>query len=93
LDDPVVVSNTVGTVTYATAGPDTRTTQLFINLADNSQLDSQGFAPFATVVEGMDVVQAICESKSHASHTLHTPHTPHTPHKPHKPHTPHTPRE
>mmetsp|Transcript_13243 Transcript_13243/g.31007 ORF Transcript_13243/g.31007 Transcript_13243/m.31007 type:complete len:223 (+) Transcript_13243:192-860(+) len=59
LDDPVVVSNTVGTVTYATAGPDTRTTQLFINLADNSQLDSQGFAPFATVVEGMDVVQAI----------------------------------
>jgi peptidyl-prolyl cis-trans isomerase A (cyclophilin A) len=58
-DDPVTQSNTVGTVTYATAGPNTRTTQLFINLADNQRLDSMGFAPFGKVISGMDVVQNI----------------------------------
>ena len=59
LDDPVAYSNLAGTVTYATAGPNTRTTQLFINLKDNAGLDSQGFAPFGTIVHGMDVVRAI----------------------------------
>jgi peptidyl-prolyl cis-trans isomerase A (cyclophilin A) len=58
-DDPVKGSNTRGTVTFAMAGPNTRTTQLFINFADNARLDSMGFPPFGKVIEGMEVVDKI----------------------------------
>jgi len=58
-DDPVKGSNTRGTITFAMGGPNTRTTQLFINFADNTRLDSMGFHPFGNVVEGMDVVDKI----------------------------------
>jgi peptidyl-prolyl cis-trans isomerase A (cyclophilin A) len=58
-DDPVKQSNKRGFVTFATAGPDTRTTQLFINFRDNGSLDGQGFAPFGEVTTGMDVVDKI----------------------------------
>ncbi len=58
-DDPVIKSNLRGFVGYAMTGPSTRTTQLFINLVDNSRLDAQGFAPIGQVVEGMEVVDKL----------------------------------
>src|SRR3989449_5201567 len=58
-DDPVRRNNLRGMVTYATAGPGTRTTQIFINYRDNNRLDASGFAPFGQVVEGMEVVDAL----------------------------------
>ena len=58
-DDPVKGSNTRGTITFATAGPNTRTTQFFINFGNNRNLDSMGFSPFGKVSEGMDVVDKI----------------------------------
>jgi peptidyl-prolyl cis-trans isomerase A (cyclophilin A) len=58
-DDKAKQSNSRGYITYAMAGANTRTTQLFINFADNSFLDSQGFSPFGKVKKGMDVVDSI----------------------------------
>jgi cyclophilin family peptidyl-prolyl cis-trans isomerase len=58
-DDPPRVSNTRGTVAYAMTGPNTRTTQLFVNLRDNPGYDAEGFAPIGRVVEGMDAVDRL----------------------------------
>jgi peptidyl-prolyl cis-trans isomerase A (cyclophilin A) len=62
-DDPVKQHNARGTVTYATRGANTRTTQVFINLKDNREaLDHSGFAPFGKVTAGMDAVDSFYNS-------------------------------
>ncbi len=58
-DDPVKESNKRGYITFATSGPNSRTTQVFINFADNAGLDRQGFAPFGQVISGMEAVDKI----------------------------------
>ena len=58
-DDPVKQSNKRGFITYAMAGPNTRTSQVFINFGDNAALDGQGFSPFGQVVSGMNIVDAL----------------------------------
>ena len=58
-DDPVRQSNLKGYISYAMAGPNTRTTQFFINYANNSNLDGSGFSPFGKVTSGMEVVESI----------------------------------
>ena len=58
-DDPVTQNNKRGMLTFATAGPSTRTTQIFINLGDNPNLDGMGFSPFGKVVSGIEVIDKL----------------------------------
>lgn len=58
-DDSVTQSNTRGMISFATMGPNTRTTQVFINTIDNRNLDGMGFAPFGQVIDGMAVVDSL----------------------------------
>jgi len=58
-DDSVRQHNVRGTIAFAMTGPATRTTQLYINLVDNTRLDAQGFAPIGRVTDGMPVVDSI----------------------------------
>ena len=58
-DDPVMGQNTRGMVTFATSGPNSRTTQVFINFVDNVNLDAMGFAPFGKIVSGMEIVERL----------------------------------
>jgi homoserine O-acetyltransferase/O-succinyltransferase len=66
-DDPVRESNARGTIAYAMTGPGARSTELYINLADNRRLDAQGFAPIGLVSAGMDVVDSLYSGYGEAS--------------------------
>lgn len=59
VDDPPREKNLRGTLAFAKSGPSTRSTEIFINLADNAVLDEQGFVPFARIVEGIEVIDKL----------------------------------
>jgi len=56
VDDPQKEKNLRGTLAFAKSGPNTRATEIFINLADNQALDDQNFVPFARIVQGIEVI-------------------------------------
>ncbi|HLH42058.1 MAG TPA: peptidylprolyl isomerase [Bryobacteraceae bacterium] len=58
-DDPPKEKNLRGTLAFAQSGPNTRATEIFINLKDNPELDDQGFTPFARIVEGIETIDAL----------------------------------
>src|SRR5579871_5392377 len=72
-DDPVKESNTRGMVSFATAGPNTRTTQVFINFGNNKSLDKSGFAPFGKVSQGMAVVDKLYSAYGEGAPEGHGP--------------------
>ncbi|MGA2983659.1 MAG: peptidylprolyl isomerase [Terriglobia bacterium] len=72
-DDPVTQSNTRGMLTFATAGPNTRTTQVFISLGENSNLDGMGFSPFGKVTTGMEVIDKLYSEYGDAPPDGHGP--------------------
>ncbi len=59
VDDPPNQKNLRGTLAFAKSGPNTRSTEIFVNLADNAALDAEYFVPFAKIVEGVDVIDKI----------------------------------
>lgn len=59
VDDPARQKNLRGTLAFAKSGPNTRSTEIFINLADNAVLDDQGFVPFGKIVEGLEVIDKL----------------------------------
>ena len=59
VDDPPKEKNLRGTLAFAKSGPNTRATEVFINLADNAALDDQGFVPFGKIVQGIEVIDKI----------------------------------
>jgi cyclophilin family peptidyl-prolyl cis-trans isomerase len=66
-DDPRVLSNSRGTLSYAMAGANTRGTQVFINVKDHPEYDRDGFTPVARVVSGLSVVDALYAGYGDAS--------------------------
>ena len=72
-DDPVTQQNLRGFVTFAMAGPNTRTTQIFIDYNNHPRLDASGFAPFGKVVQGMEVVDALYKGYGEGAPTGHGP--------------------
>ncbi|AKU92798.1 peptidylprolyl isomerase [Vulgatibacter incomptus] len=72
-DDPPTQANTKGKITFATSGPNARTTQVFINYGDNSRLDGMGFAPFGEVVDGMSVVDSLYKGYGEGAPRGHGP--------------------
>ena len=72
-DEPVTHSNKRGTLTFADAGPDTRSTQLFINFADNGPLDRSGFTPVGEVTNGMGAVDSLYDGYGEGAPAGHGP--------------------
>lgn len=60
-DDPVIQSNKRGTITFATAGKNTRANQIFFNTNNNAYLDKEGFSPFGEVIDGMIYIDQLYE--------------------------------